>query len=114
MRPAEVEQPTVADGQQDQDSPDKVMDVAAAHNDPVKWAVVVDDEADEQAHAEKGDKERHRGDEHAAAGPVWDGGADEKAKAGELQQNEQHHDDKAGEGQKQKRAGSGHILLNHH
>ena len=113
MRTAEVEQPAVADEQQNQNSPDKVMDVAAVHDDPVEWAVVVDDEADEQTHAEEGDKKRHRGDEHAAAGPVWDGGADEKAQASELQEHEQHHNYQAGEGEQQERTCSGHALLNH-
>ena len=51
MRPAQVEQPAVTDEQKDQDSPDKVMDMAAADNDPLKWTVIVDDEADEQSYA---------------------------------------------------------------
>ncbi len=110
---AEVEQPAVADEQQNQDSPDKVMDVAAAHDDPVERAVVMDDEADEQSRAQEGEEERNRGDEHAAAGTVWDGGANEKAQARELQEDEQHDDDQAGEGQKQECSSSGHILLNH-
>ncbi len=85
----------------------------AANDDPLKRAVIVDDEAHEQSHAQEGDEEGNRGDKHAAARAVRDGAPDEKSKAGELEQHEQYNDDQAGKGQKQECSGSGHILLKH-
>jgi len=113
VRPAEIEQPSITYKQKNEDAPDEVMDVEPADRDPVEWAVVVDDEADDEPDAEKGDEEGYRGDEHAAARPVGNGGADEEAQTRQLQQDQQHHDDCAGENQQQQGSSSGHTLLKH-
>jgi len=57
VRAAEIEQPPVAYEEQNQDSPDQVMDMPAAHHDPVEWTLAVFDERDEQANSEECDKE---------------------------------------------------------
>ena len=51
---SEVEEPAVADEEQDDDAPDKVMDVVAAHGDPLEWACLVDDGADQKANSREG------------------------------------------------------------
>jgi len=114
MGPSQVQQPAVAHQQQNQDAPHKVVDVEAAHGYPLKWPVIVNDQADEQPHAKKSDEKRDRGDEHAAPGAVRDGGAHQKSQAGQLEQHEQNNYDQAGKRQQQQGTGSGHIcLLNH-
>ena len=54
----------------------------AVHHDPLKVPFVVDDAVNQNAHAGKGEKEGDRGDEHAAAGPVRNGGAHQEPEAG--------------------------------
>jgi hypothetical protein len=53
---AQIEKPSIADEEEDEDAPDKVVDVTSADHDPVEWADVVCDEADEDSYAEKGDE----------------------------------------------------------
>jgi len=81
---AKIEKPSVADEEQDQDSPDEVVDVTAADHDPMKGADVSGDEADEYSHAEKGDQESEGGDKKAAARAVWNGGPYEEADVCEM------------------------------
>ncbi len=107
----EVEQPSVTDQEEDDDAPHKVMDVMAAHRDPLEWAGLVDDGADQKAYASEGKKERDGGEKRAPARPVWDGGADEEPNPGELKQHEQNNNDKGGKGQQYKGSVTGHNLL---
>ena len=113
VRPSQVQQPAVADQQQDQNAPDQVMNVPSVDHHPLKMSLMVHDPVDQNAHAHKGDQEGDRGDEHAPPRPVGDGGADQEAQPGQLQQHQQDDDDQAGKGQQQKRSGSGHTLLKH-
>jgi len=78
----EIEQPSIAHQEQDEYAPDEVVNVAAAHHDPFKGAVLVNDQADQKPHPDERNQERDRCDKHAAAGAVWDCGADQKAQAG--------------------------------
>ena len=64
-----------------------------------KWPMLVNHEADQKAHADESDEERDRGNEHAAARPVGNGGANQEAQAGQLQKHQQHDHDQAGENQ---------------
>jgi len=99
MRPAQVHQPAVAHQQQNEDSPDQVVNVAAAHHHPLEGPHIVHDQADQDAGADKGKQKRRRGHEHALPGTVGDGRADQIAKPGQLQQDQQQDDHQAGKGQ---------------
>jgi len=90
---SEVEQPTVANQQENEDAPNQVMDVVASHGNPLKGASLVNDGADQKANACEGEKECDGGEKCTAAGPVRDGGADEEPNAGELHQHEQDNND---------------------
>ena len=81
---SQVEQPSVADEEQDDDAPNKVMDVVAAHGNPLEGTCLVDDGADEKANSREGEKECDGGEKCASAGSVGDGGADEEPNTGEL------------------------------
>jgi len=83
--PAQVHQPSVADQEKYEDSPDEVVNVHAMHHNPLEVSLMVDDPVDENPDSDKSDQERDRGDEHASSRAVGDGGADEESEAGELQ-----------------------------
>jgi len=108
MRSTQVKQPAVTNEQKNQDSPDQVVDVVAPDDDPLKWADVVCDEPDQDAHADEGDQEGDGSDEHAPSGTIGDGAANDKTQTGKLQQHQQDHYDQAGECEQQKGSGSGH------
>jgi len=108
---SEVEQPAVADQEQDDDAPDQVMDVVAAHGNPLEGAGLVDDGADQEANAREGEKKCDGGQKGAPTGPVGDGGADEESNTSELHQDQQDDDDEGGKGQQYKCSGTGHNLL---
>ena len=50
VRAAQIEQPSIANQKQDEYAPDKMMDVSAAHHDPLKWPVLMNDQADQKPH----------------------------------------------------------------
>jgi len=99
VRASEIEKPSVADEEQDQDAPDQVMDVPSADHHPFEGAVLVDNEADQQPRADKCNEERDRGQKHATPGPVGNGGSDEEAEPRELEKHQQDNDNKACENQ---------------
>jgi hypothetical protein len=103
---AQIEKPSVADEEQNEDSPDKVVDVTSADHDPVEWADVVRDEADEDSHAEKGNEKGEGGDEKAAARAVGNGGADQKADPGEMKEKKKSGDNEGGKEEENQCAGS--------
>jgi hypothetical protein len=113
MGAAKVKQPAIADEQQDENSPHKMMDVKAANHYPLERAAIVNDKVDQQTHAQEGDEEGDRGQEHAAARAVRNGGADEIAEARQLQKNQQDDDDHAGEDKQKDCAASWHTPLKH-
>jgi len=96
---SEVEQPSIAHQEENEDAPYQVMDVVAAHGDPLEGSGLVDDGTDQKANTPEGEKECDRGEKGAPAGPVGDGGADEEPQAGELKQHEQEGNDEGGKGQ---------------
>ncbi len=98
---SEVEEPAIADDEEDENSPDEVVDVLAPDHDPSEGTFSSDDEADEQPDTEEGDKEGDGGEEDAAAGAVWNGSANQVAEARELQQDEQDRADEGDEGEEQ-------------
>jgi len=75
------------------------MDVTPAHHHPLKWPLVVHDQPDQQAHADKSEQEGKRCDEHAPARAVGNRGADEVSQPGQLEQDQENHHDQAGKGQ---------------
>jgi hypothetical protein len=101
-----VEKPSIADKEQDKDSPDEVVDVPSANHDPVKRADVVRDEADQDANTEEGDEKREGGDEKASARSIGDRGAYEKAEVREMKKKKKGGDNKGGKEEKNQRAGS--------
>jgi len=103
---AQVKQPSIADDEEDEDSPDKMMDVASANHDPVEWADVVGDEADEDSHAKKSDQKGERRDEKTPARAVRDGGPNQKADARKVQEEQKGGDNNGGKEKKNQRAGT--------
>jgi len=99
MRTPQVEQPSVADQQQNQDAPNQVVNVMPAHHHPLERTAVVHNHAHQQPHPAKRYEERYRSQEHAPPRPVGDGAAHQEAKARQLQQDQQEDDNQAGEGQ---------------
>jgi len=94
--PPQVKQPSVTDQQQNENAPHQVMNVEAVHRDPLERAMLMHDQPNQNADAQKGDEERDRGNEHAPPGTVGNGGANENAQPGEMQKHQQHHDDHGG------------------
>jgi len=82
VRSTEIEQPSIAHQEQDEYAPDEVMNVAAAHHDPLKRPMLVHDQADQKPHTDERNQERNRCNKHASAGAIGNCGADEKAQAG--------------------------------
>jgi len=109
VRASQVQEPSVADEKQNQDSPNEMMDVLSANHDPIEWSVAVYDKINQQADSEEGDEKGHGGEKHAPAGPVGDGCPDEISEFGELQQDQEHCDDQCEEEQQQYRASLRHI-----
>jgi hypothetical protein len=87
------------------------MNVVAADCDPLERAHVGSDRRDKYANADKRDDKGYRGNEHALAWPVGDGGVNQISQAGQLQQHQEHDDDQGGEGEQKERSGSGHIVI---
>ena len=106
MLASQIKKPSIADEEQDEDSPDKVMNVTPADHHPVKRADMVRDEADKDSHAEKCDEKCEGGDEESPTRAVGNGGADEKADVCEMEKEKKGGDYKGGENEKDQRAGS--------
>lgn len=113
MRSPQVEQPAISDEKQNEDAPDKVMDVMSVNHDPTKGTMIVDHELNQQPHTRKSEKERYGGNEHASAGAIGDGRTDNESESSELQEHEQDDNDHAGKREQQQGSGSGHTLLKH-
>jgi len=113
MVSSQVQQPAVTDQQQDENPPDQVVNVRSADHHPLEMALMIHDPVNEDADSHKREQKGDRGDEHALARAVGDGGADEIPQPGQLEEHQQRDDDQAGEGQQQQRSSSGHTLLNH-
>jgi len=86
----EIKQPAIANEEQDEDSPDEMMDVLAAHHDPIERTLSANHKHYYETDAEEGQEEGDRGEKDAAAGPVRDRSADQVAETGELQGNKQY------------------------
>jgi hypothetical protein len=84
VRAAQVEQPAVTNQQQNQNAPHKMVNMMSTHHHPLKRPALMHDRTHKQAHANKGDKERYRRQEHAPPGPVRDGAAYQKSKSCEV------------------------------
>ena len=56
---------------------------------------MIHDAVNQDADPDECEQERDRGDEHAPARPVGDGGADQESQPGQLQQHQQHGDHQA-------------------
>ena len=56
MGAAQVKKPSVTHEQQDQDSPNQVMDVLTTHHYPLEWPFSTNDEGDQQSHSKERDK----------------------------------------------------------
>ena len=56
VRPAQVKQPAIADQQQDENAPHQVMNMVAAHHDPMKWPHMMSDQCYQHANADKGEQ----------------------------------------------------------
>ena len=54
---SEVEQPSIAHQEENEDAPYQVMDVVSAHGDPLEGSRLVNDRADQEADASEGEKE---------------------------------------------------------
>ena len=104
----QVQQPAIAHQQQNQNSPDQVMNVVAMHHHPLEVSLMLHDSVDEEADSGECEQEGDRGDEHAPPRTVGDGGADQESQPRQLQQDQQQHNNQAGKGQQQQRSGSGH------
>jgi len=97
MGAAQVQEPAIPDEEQNENTPDQVMNVVAADGDPFEWAHVGPDCHHEYANADKGDDKGNRGNKHALARPVGDGGMNQISQAGQLQQDQEHDDYQGGE-----------------
>jgi len=111
VRTSQIQEPAVADQQQNENTPDQVVNVVAADCDPCERAHVGSDCHHEYANAGKGYDEGNRGNEHALAWPVGDAGMNQISQAGQLQQHQEHNDDQGGKGKQEERSGSGHISI---
>ncbi len=69
---AEFREPAEADGKQEQDAPDHVVDVTTAHGDVMEGAEVVMDCPGESAHGGEGEKEGEGGEQDAALRAIGD------------------------------------------
>lgn len=89
---------SVAGDEQQEDSPNKVMNVAPAHLDIAERADVMSDGGDQQAHPEEGDEEADRGEKEAALRTIGNLLMDDESEFGEVQQKENEsggHDDES-------------------
>ena len=102
---AHFRKPCVTDGEQNQNSPDEVMNVLTANHDPSEGTDVMGDAGDEQADAEEGDKEANCGQEEAAARAVGDAGVENAAEVCAVQQEKDGRGDKDGEDEQNNGAG---------
>ncbi len=113
IRPSQVEQPSVADKEQDQNAPHQVVNVHPAHRHPLHMPLVVRNPVHQQPHARKRNQERNRGNEHALPRPVRNRGANQVSQPRQLQQHQQHNDDQADERKQKRSAVFRHTLLKH-
>jgi len=95
MAPPKIEQPSVANQQQNQDAPYQVMNVMSPDHHPSKRPMVVDDEAHDQPHARKRKQKRYRGNEHPSSRTIGNSRAYDESQTRELQQDEQQNDHEA-------------------
>jgi len=111
VRAAQIEQPSIADTQKNQNPPDQMVNVAAMHHYILERAYVPRNQVNQHANAGERNQERYRGDEQATPWPVGDGGPDEEAQACQLQQKEQNRNHNGGERQKQQGPCANHVLI---
>ena len=111
MRAAQVEKPSVADQQENENSPNQVVNVAAVDHHVLKGTHVPLNQVHEDADAGKRDEERNRGNEHAAPRPVGYGGTNDESQPRQLQQNQQHRHDKGGKCQQQQSSCADHLPI---
>jgi hypothetical protein len=105
---AQLRQCGKASEQEQEDSPDKVMDVAAADDDVSERTDVVGDGGDEESCAEEGDEEADRGEEQPFMRPVGDLLMKHQADLCEVQQQKSCGSHQADEDYKNPRTGNVH------
>ena len=79
---------TQAHGEQDQNAPHQVMDMAATHGDVLEGPDVMLDGSNQQADRQEGDKEADRCQEHSPVRPVREIGVQDQAQLGEMEQQQ--------------------------
>jgi hypothetical protein len=89
----------MAGDEQQQDSPHQVMDVAAAHLHISKWAYVVGDGPNQQAHRKKRDEEADRREEETTVRPIRYLLMENAAEPRQMKQQEQYRGDNRSEDQ---------------
>jgi len=103
-----IEQPAVADHQQDEDSPNQVVNVPAAHHHPIEWAIPFNDKGNQQPHAEKSDEEGDPRQKETPPRTVRDGCSNQIPKPRQLQNYQQDGGNCQNEQQKYEASGLGH------
>jgi len=98
VRSAEFQQISVADKQQDKNAPNQVMNVVAAHGDPIERADPCPNRHHQQPHPAEGNRKGDRSKEHALPRPIGDGGAYEIPQPRQLQEHQQQNHDKGCKG----------------
>ena len=104
---ADVGELRIAADEEQEDSPDEVVDVAATHLDVTEGANVMGDGGDQKTHGEKGDEEADGGEEEAALGAVGDLLVDDLPGFGEAENEQDERGDDRQEDEKD--PGSGEV-----
>lgn len=99
MRAPEIEQPSVAHQEKDEDAPDKVVNMPASDYNPPKWPVLMSDETDQEPNADEGNQKGNRRDKHTTPRAIGDCGADQIAQASQLKKHQEQDYNQAGENQ---------------
>ena len=85
VRAAQIDQPSIAHQQQDEDAPHQVVNVRPAHHHPLEHAFVSRNPVDQDAHAYECEQKRNRGEEHALPRPVRYCAPHQEPQPGQLQ-----------------------------